>query len=129
VADEADGLAQAEPRDLGLEMAEFLAVAGQRQRHRFPVGAQPRHRVDQEVRALDVPELTDIDHVGGVGRRHDGIELVGGHAVEHAAHQARGDADGALIGVACKRALEQEQVGRVHQRALEAAVQRALHRV
>ena len=76
--------------DLGLEMFEFLAVAGQRQRHRLAVGAQPRHRVDQQVRALDVPELADIDDVGGISGRDDRIELVGGDAVEHAAHEAWG---------------------------------------
>ena len=109
--------------DLRLQRLEFLAVAAERQRHRPAVGAQPRHGVDQEIGALDVPELADIDHVGGVVGLGDRLEFIGGDAVEHAAHQACGRADGALIGVAGERALEQEQVGAVHQRALEAAVE------
>ena len=84
-------------------------------------GAQPRHRVDQEVGALDVPELADIDQVGGVIGFHDRIEFIGGDAVEDASHQPLRRADGALIGVARKRAFEQEQVGVVHQRAFERA--------
>ena len=114
--------------DLGLEVCAFLAVAGERQRHRPAVGAQPRHRVDQEVRALDVPELADIEQVGGVLGLDDRIEFVGGDAVEDAAHQALGHADGALIGVARERAFEQEQVGTVHQRAFEAGIDIALER-
>ena len=128
VAEEAHGLAEPEAGDLGLEVCHFLAVAAKRQRHRLAVGAQPRHRVDQEVRALDVAELADIGDVGGVVGFGDRIEFVGGDAVEDGAHEALGHADGALIGVAGKRAFEQEQVGRVHQRALEAAVDLALHR-
>ncbi len=95
-----------------LRCSGLLAVAGQRQRHRLAVGAQPRHRLDQEVGALDVPELADIDDVGGVVRLDQRIELVGGDAVEDAAHEAFGHADDALIGVAGERAFEQEQVGR-----------------
>jgi hypothetical protein len=52
--------------------------------------------------------------------------VTGGDAVENAAHQPLRRADHALIGVARKRAFEQEQVGGVHQRALKAAVKRAL---
>ena len=73
-------------------------------------------------------ELADIDDVGGVVGLHDGIELAGGDAVEDGAHEALGSADGALIGVAGKRAFEQEEIGIVHQRALEAAVELALDR-
>ncbi len=129
VTDEADRFGQTEPLDLSLESFEFLAIARQRQRHRFAVGVQPRHRIDQEVRSLDMPELADIDDIGGVIRFDDRIELFGGHAIEHAAHQALGGADGALEGIARECTFEQEQVGRVHQRAFEATVERALERV
>ena len=129
MADEAHGLGEAEPFDLRLQRLEFFAVAGKRQRHRLAVGAQPRHRVDQDIGALDVPELADIDDVGGVVRCWYGIEFIGGNAIEHAAHESGRLADGALIGVARERALEQEQVGAVHQRAFEPAVDRAFQRV
>ena len=122
------GFAEAEPLDLRLQVCGFLAVAGERQRHRPAVGAQPRHRIDQQVGALDVAELADIDHVGGVLGLHDRIEFIGGDAVEHAAHQSLRGADGALIGVARERAFEQEQVGLVHQRAFDAGVDVALQR-
>ncbi len=122
-------MGKAEPFDLRLERLHLLAVAGQGQRDRLAVGMQPRHRVDHEVGALDVPELADIDDVGGVVGTGDGIELVGGDAVEDAAHQAFRRADGALIGVAREGAFEQEQVGAVHQAAFETAIERALQRV
>jgi len=32
-------------------------------------------------------KLADIDDVSGVSGQNDGIELIGGHAIEHAAHQ------------------------------------------
>src|SRR5947209_4012625 len=82
-------------------------------------GAHERHRLDQQVGALAVPELADKGDVGRVVRDRNGIEFIGGDAVEYAAHQTCGLADGALIGVARERALEQEQVGAVHQRAFE----------
>jgi hypothetical protein len=118
--------ADAEPLYLRLQRFEFLAVAAQRQRHRPAVGTQPRHGVDQQIRALDVPELADIDHVGGVVGLGDRLEFFRGDAVEHAARQALGGADGTLIGIAGERAFEQEQVGAVHERALEPAVEFAL---
>ena len=90
---------------------------------------QSRHRVDQEICSLDVPELADIDHIGGVVGSGNGIEFVGRDAVEDAAHQTLRCADGTLIGVAGKRALEQEEFGIVHQRAFEAAVEGTLDRV
>ena len=65
----------AEPLYLRLQRFEFLAVAAQRQRHRPAVGTQPRHGVDQEIGALDVPELADIDHVGGVVGLGDRLEF------------------------------------------------------
>ncbi len=117
------------PFDLRLERVEFLAVACQGQRNRLAVGMQPRHRVDQQICSLDVPELADIDDIGGVVGPGDGIEFVGGDAVEDAAHQAFRRADGPLIGVARKRALEQEEFGIVHQRAFEAAVEGTLDRM
>ena len=129
MADEAHRLGETEPFDLGLERLHFLAVTGKRQRDRLAVGAQPRHRIDQEVGALDVPELADIDDIGGVSRLDDRVEFVGGDAVEHAAHQPLRHADGALIGVAREGAFEQEQIGVVHQRAFEAAVEGALERI
>src|SRR5882672_3993678 len=122
VAEEADRVGETEPLDLSLEIFEFLAVSGQGQRYQLAVGAQPRHRIDQEVGALDVPELADIDDIAGVGCPDDRIEFVGGYAVENAAHKSFGDADGALIGIARKSAFEQEQVGGVHQRAFKAAI-------
>src|SRR6202171_5430082 len=129
VADEVDRFGQTEPLDLSLQRRESLAIARQRQRDLFAVGMQPRHRIDQEVRALDVPELADIDDVGGVVGLDDGIELLRGHPVEYAAHQPLGRADGALIGIAREGAFEQEQIGGVHQRAFEAAVECALDRI
>ena len=69
-------LAETQPLDLRLEGADLLAVACERQRDRFAVGTQPRHRVDQQVGPLDVPELADIDDIGGIGGRDDRIELV-----------------------------------------------------
>jgi hypothetical protein len=86
------------------------------------------HRVDQQVGALDAAELADIDQVSGVVGLHDRIEFTGGDAVEHASHQPRRRADGALIGVPRERALEQEQVGIVHQRALDTGVDIPLER-
>src|SRR3984893_6398067 len=100
MADEARGLAKAEPLDLRLERFQFLAVASERQRDAFAVGMQPRDRVDQEVGALDGPELTDIDDIGGVVGSGDGIKLRRGHAIENTAHPPAWRADGALIGVA-----------------------------
>ena len=76
-----------------------------------------------------MPELADIDDIGGIVGLDDRIELVGGDAVEHAAHQPGRGADGALIGIARERAFEQEQIGAVHQRAFEAAIESALQRI
>ena len=85
-----------------------------------------RHRIDQEVGTFDVPELADIDDIGGIGRPGDGIEFVSGYAVEHAAHELRRNSDRALVGIARKGTLEQEQVRGVHQRAFKSAVEEAL---
>src|SRR5258708_40295475 len=71
-------------------------------------------------------ELTDIDDIGGISRPDHGIELVGGYAIEHATYQPARRADRALIGVAREYAFEQAQIGRVDQRAFEAAMDRAL---
>ena len=113
---------------LGFQAFALLAVAGECERHRTAAGAQPCHRVDQEVGTLDVPKLADIDQVGGVLGVHDRVEFSGGDAVEHASHQSLRRADGALIGVARKRAFEQEQVGIVHQRAFDTGIDIALQR-
>ena len=67
--------------DLRLESFQFFAVAGKRHCDRFAVGTQQRHRIDQEVGALDVPELTDIDDIGRVGGSVHGIEFGRGHAI------------------------------------------------
>src|SRR5258707_4535954 len=108
VADEADRCAKPEPLNLRLESFQLFAVAGKRQRDRLAVGPQPRHRIDQEVGALDVLELTDIDDIGGVGRSDYGIEFVRGHTIEHAAREPARKADGALISIAREGAFEQE---------------------
>ena len=129
MADEAHRLGEAELLDLGFERLHFLAVATERQRHRLAAGAQPRHRIDQEVGALDVPELADVGDIGGISRHDDRLEFVGGDAVEYAAHQPFRYTDGALIGVARERALEQEQFGVVHQPAFQEAVEGALERI
>ena len=120
---------EAEPLDLSLERLDFLAITGERQRDRFAVGAKSRHRVDQEVGALDMPELADIDDIGRISRFDDRVELVRRHTVEYAAHQPGRYADGALVGVARELAFEQEQVGAVHQRPFEAAIECALQRI
>ena len=73
-----------------LRFATFLAVAGKRQRDRLAVGAKPRHRIHQQVGALDVPEFPDIDEVGGVAGLDDRVELRRGHAIEDAADKAAG---------------------------------------
>ena len=52
-----------------------VAVAGERESHRTTSCAQLRYRVDQQVCALDVPELADIAQVGGVFGPNDRIEL------------------------------------------------------
>ncbi len=129
MTDEADGTGEAEPLDLRFQRRRFLAVAAERQRDLLAAGMQLRHGIDQQIRALDVPELAHIGEVGGVVGRHDGLEFLGGDAIEDAAHHALGRADDALIGVAGKCALEQEQVGRIHQRALEPRVELALEGV
>jgi len=64
-----------------------------------------------------------------VGRKIRRIELVCGYAIEHATYRSGWRADGALIGVARECAFEQEQIGRVHQRAFEVTIERALRRV
>ena len=71
-------------------------------------------------------ELTDIDDIGGISRPDHGIELVGGYAIEHATYQPARHADRTLIGIAREYAFEQEQISRVHQRAFEATMDRAL---
>src|SRR5664279_966612 len=119
-------MAKAELADLRLERIQFLAVACQRQRNGLAIGMQSRHGVDQQIRTLDVPELADIDHVGRVVGPGDRIEFIGGDAVEDAAHQPLRRTDGALKGVPGECTLEQEELGIVHQRAFEAAVDRAL---
>ena len=126
MSDEANRIAEIEALDLSLERRGFFAVACERERDGLAVGPQPRHCIDQEVGALDMPELTDIDHIGRVIGRCDGVEFVGGHAVEDAFHEASWRADDALIGIARECAFEQEKVGAVHQSAFEAAVKRAL---
>src|SRR5229473_7598016 len=76
-----------------------------------------------------MPELTDIDDIGGISRPDDGIELIGGYAIEHATYQPARRADRALIGIARENAFEQEQIGRVHQRAFETTRDRVLQGV
>ena len=77
VADKAYRPAKAVPIDLSLEGSHLFTVSCKRQRDGFPVRAKLRHGVDQKVRALDVPELADINEIGGVGGRHDRFELFG----------------------------------------------------
>jgi hypothetical protein len=86
VADEAHGVLERKPLDLDLERFELFAIAAERQRHRCTLGAQLRDRVDQEVGALDISELADIDDVGCVVRSSDGVKFVCGDTVIHAAH-------------------------------------------
>lgn len=129
MTDEADGAGEAEPLDLRFERRGLLAVTAERQRDLLTALVQARHRVDQQIGALDVPELTDISEVGGVVGHDDRFEFLRRHAVEDAMHHALRLADDALIGVAGKRAFEQEQVGRVHQRTLEPRVKLALEGV
>jgi len=129
MADEADRLAKTKPLDLGPEIGAFLSVAGKRQRDRLALAAKPRHGVHQQVGSLDVPEFPDIDEVGGVVGPDDRVELRCGHTIEDATDEAGRRADHALIGIARERALEQEQVGAVHQRAFEAAIEGALEGV
>ena len=71
-------------------------------------------------------EFADIDDVGCVLGQRNRIELIRGHAVEHTPYQPRRSADYTLIGVASVSAFEQEQIGTIHQRAFDAAVERAL---
>ncbi len=121
------GLRQVALGDQRLDLLLFLAVAAQRQRHRAAVGAQFRHRFDEQVGALDVTELADIDDVGRVRIGLNGIELGRAHAVEDAAHGRFRRADEALIRVACEQAFEQEQIGAADQHAFERGVERAFH--
>ena len=114
---------------LSFEVLQFLAVAGEREGNRIAIGAKPGNGIDQEVRSFDLPEFPDVDDVGGVGGFWDGVEFVGGDSVEHAANQSTGNADRSLISVAREVAFEQKQIGRIHQRSFEAAIERPLERV
>ena len=77
MADKAYRTAKAVPLDLGLKGSHLFTVSRKRQRDGFAMRAKLRYRVDQKVRALDVPELADINEIGGVGGRHDRFELFG----------------------------------------------------
>src|SRR6267154_1467945 len=108
VANEAHRLGKTELSNLSLESLEFLTVTGERQREGFAIGVEPRHRIDQKVGALDMPELADIDDIGGISRPDHRIELVGGYAIEHANYQPARRADRAPIGIAREYAFEHE---------------------
>ena len=85
VTNEAHRVLKLQAFDLCFQVGGFLAVAGKRQRDGMAAGAQPRDRVDQQVGALDVTEFADIDEIGRIRRRGDGIEFARADPVEDAA--------------------------------------------
>ena len=114
---ELHGAGEAERFDLSLQRGPVRTVADQRRGDGASGRAQTRDGVEQDVDALDRPQLAHEHQVGRVGCARDRLEFVVRHAVMDDAHQAARAADLAAENVGAVGAFEQEQVAAQHQQA------------
>jgi len=76
-----------------------------------------------------MPDSPTLEDIGARIRFDDRMNFFGGHAIEHAAHQALGVARWCVEGIAARMHFEPEQVGRFIMRAFEGNARARLERV
>ena len=76
------------------------------------------HRLNKNIYPFEMAQFSDRHKIARTGGGRDRHEFRGADAVVHNAYERARRADGGLVGVLGKGALEQQQVGAAHQDTL-----------